>query len=674
MIIKEIELDNIRSYGHATLRFPLGRTLLEGDIGSGKSSVLMAIEFALFGLGSEAGASILKLGRETGMVRVVFDVDGFQFEVTRRLERRGGRVQQAEGTLSMSGETLNLSPTELKEKVLELLEFNEAPDPKSQSWIYRYAVYTAQEEMKGILSLAPEQRLQILRRAFRIEDYKTAASNAEDVARGFRGDIRELKGRSAGIEGLRARLEGLLVDEREGKKVLEALSRLVEETSARLVSLKSQRDKLREEETKFREAEAERKRNEKVVDETESELGGLDADIREARGRMRHLAEELKETEESIIPDGRGLTAFMKDESSLGKRIIALTALRAKVESKVSDYQSIMKNGVCPVCDTRLPGDDLEKKVESKSRELAHLSGKLTEATSELEKSQEKRARLEQSLAESKNTAAKRSEHARVTRDLVRMETSRTKMEAKSDDAKKAIKDVEGDLKALDGVLGRSKTMERAVVSEEEELRKLRDGLASRKERLDAVSRRQAEVRTEISEKERAEARGKALGDLELWLGSYFVPTVQLVERSVLASINQEFNALLQKWFGMLVSDPDKEVRVDEEFTPLVSQAGYEQDIRYLSGGERTSVALAFRLALNVLAQRASVGMKSNLLILDEPTDGFSKEQLGSVREVLDDIASPQFIIVSHDKELESFADQIMRVRKDGDGSIVEGG
>jgi len=59
-----------------------------------------------------------------------------------------------------------------------------------------------------------------------------------------------------------------------------------------------------------------------------------------------------------------------------------------------------------------------------------------------------------------------------------------------------------------------------------------------------------------------------------------------------------------------------------------------------------------------------STSMKSNLLILDEPTDGFSKEQLGKVRDILSELQCPQIIIVSHEKELESFADQIFRVTK----------
>ena len=50
MIIHSIKLHNIRSYLEEKIEFPKGSTLLSGDIGSGKSTILLAIEFALFGL------------------------------------------------------------------------------------------------------------------------------------------------------------------------------------------------------------------------------------------------------------------------------------------------------------------------------------------------------------------------------------------------------------------------------------------------------------------------------------------------------------------------------------------------------------------------------------------------------------------------------------------------
>jgi len=43
MEIKKVYLENIRSYKEAEIEFPAGRVLLSGDIGSGKSSVLLAV-------------------------------------------------------------------------------------------------------------------------------------------------------------------------------------------------------------------------------------------------------------------------------------------------------------------------------------------------------------------------------------------------------------------------------------------------------------------------------------------------------------------------------------------------------------------------------------------------------------------------------------------------------
>lgn len=113
--------------------------------------------------------------------------------------------------------------------------------------------------------------------------------------------------------------------------------------------------------------------------------------------------------------------------------------------------------------------------------------------------------------------------------------------------------------------------------------------------------------------------------------------------------------------------------RVDENFTPLVEQNGYELEVDSLSGGERTSVALAYRLALNVMVKRVCNAMRSNLLILDEPTDGFSREQLFKLRDILDELKCEQVIMVSHERELESFADRVYQVTKEaGESHICE--
>jgi DNA repair protein SbcC/Rad50 len=107
------------------------------------------------------------------------------------------------------------------------------------------------------------------------------------------------------------------------------------------------------------------------------------------------------------------------------------------------------------------------------------------------------------------------------------------------------------------------------------------------------------------------------------------------MEEYVLENIKEEFNLLFQRWFNILLEAGDISIEVDETFTPIVIQSGYSLALDDLSGGEKTSVAFADRLALNTMIKKAA-GMESNLIILDEPADGFGKEQ------VLDELDSAQ--------------------------------
>jgi len=200
---------------------------------------------------------------------------------------------------------------------------------------------------------------------------------------------------------------------------------------------------------------------------------------------------------------------------------------------------------------------------------------------------------------------------------------------------------LEGETKGLEA-------LQRKIDAADGELKKTRDRAAGLRSDLRKWREDVKKLTGSISRKEGFAAKAMAQGEREIWLEEFFVPTLESIERHVMTSINHEFGASFQKWFGILVEDSEKGARVDEDFSPIIDQGGYDQDIEFLSGGERTSVALAYRLSLSQMVRKyAEVGPST--LILDEPTDGFSKEQLGKVREILDEMANPQVIIVSRE-------------------------
>ncbi len=152
----------------------------------------------------------------------------------------------------------------------------------------------------------------------------------------------------------------------------------------------------------------------------------------------------------------------------------------------------------------------------------------------------------------------------------------------------------------------------------------------------------------------------------------HFVPLTITIEKNMMASIYTLFNRLFQEWFALLIDDENVHARLDDTFTPIIEQNGYEVGFAHLSGGEKTSAALAYRLALNrVINDVVSEIKTKDLLILDEPTDGFSSEQLDKVRDVLERLRLKQIIIVSHEQKVESFVENVIRISKEGHRSLV---
>ena len=108
MLLKKIILENIRSYVKQEIDFVEGATLLTGNIGSGKTSILLAIDFALFGLrrGNLSGASLLRNGSDKGSVEFYFEINNDKIVIKRTL-KRGTTVTQDSGYILINNEKKN---------------------------------------------------------------------------------------------------------------------------------------------------------------------------------------------------------------------------------------------------------------------------------------------------------------------------------------------------------------------------------------------------------------------------------------------------------------------------------------------------------------------------------------------------------------------------------------
>jgi len=854
MIIKKIELTHIRSYKEkTTIELPVGRILFQGDIGSGKSTILSAIEFALFGLGDIDANHLLRIGESKGSVFLEFESKGKTYHVFRSLLRKGNKISQEEGFLYENGVKNSYSVGELKSRILDIIGINEKTQTKTTSTIYRFAIYTPQEMMKNILTSNNETRVEILRRAFGIEEYSTAKKNAEkffswirNVTRikksivnelsMYRMDLQKIKDSNESlreeidyfkdsVEQLNDRIKIILknmLETRERKeRMLQAESailhlqstidknlQLEEEINLELGRMNQELYYISESEKivadlapKYQEyiqkrqdllevtekaLEYDKLLLEKVKiesdinsehDKLNSSIQRLDLDLNELTSELRRCNNEIKNLDKlkkeeivlkDTITDSNSLQMDLDKISDIisnaKSEMISINKEISKQKSELDTVLQLKQNAVCPYCKQKLSQqhilelenkflqrrDFLKNQIKGLEREIEENQDKKNEILdrikqvetkkSDLQKIQIQIAKLQavqntiiqlglkinekesnkksiedqlqdkhlvdqiKKLAEiSKKLDVLYSYKANydilnsIVNDYQKINLERNYMEhyniIKSKQRvmeeirikEKSLLELKNEIMTLSEKLNESKSifqdservniklkeLESQKLSFENELMNKKEDLAVRRTDHDNNIKQMEGINKKIFDLEEKVDKIIFTDQIGTWLDQHFIPSIEQIESQVLISIKEEFSKLFQKWFYLLIEVGDIDVEIDEFFTPIVNQNGYRLEVDSLSGGEKTSIALAYRLALNEIIRRM-IMLDDNLLILDEPTDGFSKEQLVQIKHVLEELSASQVIVVSHEKELEGFVETIFRVVKESEKSQVE--
>lgn len=681
MQIKKIRLENIRSYENQEVNFPSGSTLLSGDIGAGKTSVLLAIEFALFGLQpSQRGSSLLRNGEKSGKVVLELDIGG-KTVILERVLKRTKTIGQEASSISVDNEKFEGSVTEIKDKVLKLLNYP-SEFAKKTNLLYKFTVYTPQEEMKQIILDSAETRLNTLRHIFGIDKYKKIEENLSVFNSKLREEIRNKEGQLSDVEGIKRSLEtmkeSILNLEKEKEKENSVLQEKAEQRKRAEQDSKEMGDKVKEKEVLEKEKEKSlvMLANKKEISlDLGKQIQKIELDISEGRKTIfdEKKLQDLIET----------ISRNKEQEKNLQENVIKLTSQINSLNEKKREgdyiHEKISNLQKCPTCLQEVDEDykkNIFKKIESEIKvteekllEIEKQKAMASESLGSLKKQIEllENKRSEEEIKKIKLESLKEKEKSLV-------EIMRKKKQNDSDvelmlKHTKSLGECIGNLLKFTALFeNKQKQIEQA--RQEEKLQEIRVAEISKEISLTYESIR--DIEKKIKEKQELKKKVDYLKELENWLSSKFLNLVLFTEKNVMLKLREEFSNLFSQWFSVLVPE-GLSARLDEQFSPIMEQQGYELSYAYLSGGERTAVALAYRLALNqVINSLLSKIKTSDLIILDEPTDGFSETQLDRIRDVLSQLKVQQLILVSHEAKIESFVENIIKFKKDGGITKIE--
>jgi exonuclease SbcC len=691
MKIEIVQLENIRSHVKSTVPFTRGFNCLVGGLGTGKSSVLYAVDFALFG--EPIGRSfeyLLREGADSAKVTVQFSQNGRTYKLVRGLKRHGkGIGQDFEELKLFEDETLIASM-----KTDAIAEQFKAITGLDRD-LYREIVWVRQEHLKELLDATPRDRQRRLDELFGLSDYETAWKNILDYQREYSGEKKayEKDPDVVGLEKLGTEYNRvteefthLEIELQDAVGNLAGAKKALENADAKLARLEEKRQQV--EELKRKEAriqaniagvaDALASLNQRVegkktiLDNLKQRQNSLDSQVSAYKNALEEAGVPANQPVEAL----RGQLAAFDDE---------LSSLRAEQEATARNLQADQKRTAslsmesrCPLCLQSLNDEYKNGLMQRIQQENAERQNRIKQLQDEIEKMQRTKvvvneafSNLQKLTTTSEELKARLSEEERNLGDLT------TEVEAK----RQHERELSGQLETLRWEISRfdMADLEAARTQREQaftQYYRVESDLRTKESRKKDLLARLDETKERIDHaQEKLERMQKIARAVEI-LGA-----IRDAYRSIQPKLRSEFVKVLRNFVQQVLDGlvggeaPLLNVVVDDTYTPYVkSESGADREVSNLSGGERTLLAFAYRLGLGQLIMQSRTGHGLSMLLLDEPTESLGRED-GSIDRLAEAIsrfkAIEQIIAVTHSEAFAEKAEHVIILEKEAGISKV---
>jgi exonuclease SbcC len=521
-MITRVRLKNWKSHLESEFGFSKGVNVLTGIMGSGKTSIVEAISFALFGTFPALQSRKVALDelimdrparKDRAEIEVEFSVGGKDYLVKRIVERGKGTVK---AEIREGGKLLDVSARNVTEIVQKLLQMDYE--------LFSKAVYSEQNALDYFLKIPKGQRMQHIDRMLKLEQYEKVRERAVSLRNRMKERDREivkllsdmekenLDGKINTIKSELKKLENKLKEMeidfkrvKESRTALEKKLEAAEESHQKLTDVVKDMESLRAaiEEIDSGIKEKVNKLGDRDVnllleefEKLKSKLGALKENVEEGRKVEKRLREEVASlntkilmTEKKEIPELIG--KIEEKEKFLGRiaefkqkypdiqaavqkkkdRLNRHKKMLYQYQSRISELKSHLKNldsDICPTCSGKIT-DNIRKEVKKqKLSEIGEFEKNIVSAEREINNMEKELEGMESERQDFLLLEQKAEGVDELKREL---EKKREEMK----DARKAISLKADELENLSGKLERMEGQLEDMTVEREKLSGLLD-------------------------------------------------------------------------------------------------------------------------------------------------------------------------------------------------------
>ena len=690
-MIHSIELIDFLAHHDTKLDFSNDATVFVGQNGAGKSSIIDAITFSLFGAHTRKNnKSLIRRGANKSLVKVDFSANGKNYRTVRQIDAKGTLTAQflekngedfipiAEGERKQFGESM----TEEVEKVLGI-NFEKL----------KIASIVQQGELNSIIKAKPKEFKELLNTIIGIDRLDVAVESMKEVLKEFRKDIQTKHGfDDTQIELLENRMNEFQNEITNSKPMMKKLEEEKQVRETKIIQIEQEVEKDSVKEIQLRELEDQK---EELVSYAKETIKKIQRDVMEEERKVN----ECKGCFSIVSKRGEIESRLFKLEEELqtiSKELVESEKKKIRFEEQGEFANRLeLKDGKCPVCDSKVDHlnplfqkEHLEEEIKTLDRKISQTKEKQVELEDSIEK-------INDELREAENADIKLKTHNIST------ETELEEIAATIKEKVKKIKDIpitinSGQLLEASSIDAHAKMKYEKILqiekttsgfNQEEFLLKKKD-LIQNRDRLRQIDQEFGAISNRIENAEQQLEKNRIILD-ELHNVRKYVIELENIQKNVY-SIDGPVAKSLRSWALDIISEKASEYL--EKLNTKIQRISLSQktrdvnitcyarstmlELESLSGGEQVSIALSLRLGMAHLLGASNL----NFMILDEPTTHLDSERRKALVGVLSQLASirgeeasMQFIIISHDAEIfeDSSVENIYNFESAINGTLV---
>ena len=687
-MITSIELVDFLSHSDTKLKFEDGVTIFVGDNGAGKSSIIDAITFSLFGQHTrKSNKGLIRRGTNQGYAKIEFSIKDKKYETVRKIDTKSSlsaifsettnnnRVEIAAGERKQFGESM----TEQVEKTIGM-NFEKL----------KIASIVQQGELNSIINAKPREFKELLNAIIGIDKLDIASDTMQKVTKEFRKKIRtDLGGHDdTDIEFLTKDFEKCQYDIKEAEPEKNQLESQKKSVHRELEELLKKEETDTPKRDKINQLESQKKELLRYVKET---IQGIQQEIQENERKIDDCKNCFEELKLKTGFEGK-LEKVEEEDKEVIKKIQEITTQIVSLKEKEKLAEKLqLKDNKCPVCDSNVEKLNpffqeehikeeiikLKQDADLKEKERIMYSQERDRFVGELQKIRDAEATLrahsiktkEELVAIQNNTESKKEK-------LSLADNENLEQISQVDDHTKLIFDnilkLELETKGFDE--GEFKKLKERIVEKRSNLSQIDQRMGGVLEKIEKAKKQSQVIEKSIVELEKVKKYMLRLDKIQSNVfsrdGSVAISLRSWALNSISIKASEYLSILNTKIQRIALSEKAKNVSIACHSKTEVLE------LESLSGGEKVSVALALRLGMASLLGASNL----NLMILDEPTTHLDTERKKSLVDVLSQLSRieksqlpMQFLIITHDAEIfeNSNVEQIYKFESREEGSRV---